>query len=557
MDSKSELKPEITLKTKRFEEDEPSLGQHIGAFFPQAKDFVITGGRFESITHVHRTLPPFPDFREIPLGDLYLYHELGTVHRRYPGGPLRRIFSSGILGSNTRMTAILYEGESAEQQWREEVLRYSRLRHPNIAQLLGVVSSGLHGAVFHDDLIPYEEVLQKYKSSHFLTVDFWACMETEFRVRTVLFHSRTAHFTAGRGSIYGIFIQKTPGEGMAYARLLQLIIAQHWTDYTVWIRPSSRRLCLDLSTATSYVPLYLADVGPRQNRGSRRPQDSEIISSLSHQDYHSICYWHLCQFHQFFIPPEMPVRLGSVGRLADSKYDNSVEVGFLPELRLRDSGWNRADIFPDPMPWVVPNGTSVVLMDNGWIRVNSNQVGGLYRRRICAEPFYARSWLAHANHTFDSLDVTSNFDNYFLTDVIHYWLGFLGGRIPIPPGYLFLCPLDTLCADMPGGFRVPDCPAYWSFDRSGIQRLRSKDANRLGFPTIKVQIEVWGKFWDSSVYAGIAQFHKAQKFDARDLEAEYPRFHVDCGREAFSARGGARYCGNTAFLAGGTERSGA
>jgi hypothetical protein len=106
--------------------------------------------------------------------------------------------------------------------------------------------------------------------------------------------------------------------------------------------------------------------------------------------------------------------------------------------------------------------------------------------------------------------------------------------------------LNTLCADIPGRFRVPDCPAYWSFDRLGIQRLRSEDAKRLGFPTIEVEIEVWGKFWDSSVYAGIAQFHETQKFDPRDLEAEYPLFHVDCDREALSARGQSslcRFCG--------------
>ncbi|KAJ6550006.1 hypothetical protein B0H19DRAFT_1264870 [Mycena capillaripes] len=187
MASQVQLKPEINPETGRLEEYGPPPDQYIGAFFPQAKDFVVTGGRFESITHIHHAPLPSPDFRAIPLGDLYLSRQLGIVHRRYGSGSVRRMYSSEIRGSNALVVAILYEGDGAKEHWRAEISRYSRLRHPNIVQLLGIVSSGLHAAIFHDDLMPYEELLQKYSNSHFLTVDLWACMETEFRVIAALF----------------------------------------------------------------------------------------------------------------------------------------------------------------------------------------------------------------------------------------------------------------------------------------------------------------------------------------------------------------------------------
>ncbi|KAJ7610415.1 hypothetical protein FB45DRAFT_942423 [Roridomyces roridus] len=116
-------------------------------------------------------------FQAIPLGDLYPSHEI--ARRRYGGRGVKRIFSTELRGS--RVTAMTYEGKDAEQQWREEVSRYSRIRHPNIAQLFGVAHCGLKAAVFHGEMIPYKEVLRTFGGSHFLSVYFWVCMTTEFK----------------------------------------------------------------------------------------------------------------------------------------------------------------------------------------------------------------------------------------------------------------------------------------------------------------------------------------------------------------------------------------
>jgi hypothetical protein len=40
-----------------------------------------------------------------------------------------------------------------------------------------------------------------------------------------------------------------------------------------------------------------------------------------------------------------------------------------------------------------------------------------------------------------------------------------------------------------------------------------EDATRLGFPSISLSMNVLGKSWDVSVYAGLRQFHQAKGFD--------------------------------------------
>jgi hypothetical protein len=81
-----------------------------------------------------------------------------------------------------------------------------------------------------------------------------------------------------------------------------------------------------------------------------------------------------------------------------------------------------------------------------------------------------------------------------------------------PPGYLFLCPgLDFQPG--PSSFCQPDCPAYWSLDPSGVERLTPEEAVDCGFPSLRFQTTVLGTFWAGSVYAGLRQFHRAKGFD--------------------------------------------
>ncbi|KAJ7632013.1 hypothetical protein B0H17DRAFT_1339772, partial [Mycena rosella] len=153
-----------------------------GTFFTHAHDFGVSGGTFQSIKNMHihhavRAEPP--DFRVIPLGDLDLRHEIGLnydtgiVDRRQIRGPMRRMHCARIHGSESTMTVAIYEGNKAEENWREAISKHSNLRHPNIIQLFGISrTSKIHAAIFHDELIPARQMAEKYDVSPIYTVYF-------------------------------------------------------------------------------------------------------------------------------------------------------------------------------------------------------------------------------------------------------------------------------------------------------------------------------------------------------------------------------------------------
>ncbi|KAJ6565351.1 hypothetical protein B0H10DRAFT_1094100 [Mycena sp. CBHHK59/15] len=90
----------------------------------------------------------------IPLGDLYLGKAIrvddrsGLVERRR-GGSVKRVHVTSakrmhwarIEGRSSDMTAVVYQGQNAEEDWRWDINQYSGIRHPNILQIYGVVKS--------------------------------------------------------------------------------------------------------------------------------------------------------------------------------------------------------------------------------------------------------------------------------------------------------------------------------------------------------------------------------------------------------------------------------
>ncbi|KAJ7500908.1 hypothetical protein B0H11DRAFT_2275638 [Mycena galericulata] len=100
---------------------------------------------------------PVVDFRMIPMGDIYLHHGVGVVMRSKGTHWARRLHSARIVGKKTDMTVAMYQGDNAEQKWREDLAKYLWLRHPNFLQLYGAASSpGIHAIILHDDLIPVD-----------------------------------------------------------------------------------------------------------------------------------------------------------------------------------------------------------------------------------------------------------------------------------------------------------------------------------------------------------------------------------------------------------------
>ena len=109
-----------------------------------------------------------------------------------------------------------------------------------------------------------------------------------------------------------------------------------------------------------------------------------------------------------------------------------------------------------------------------------------------------------------------------------------------PLGYLFVCPENDLQIG-PSSFRLPDCPAYWSLDPSGAERLSPEEAAELGFPSIELETAIFADSWSADVYAALRQFHQAKGFDpdSQDVARHlgYPLYQVSSAMDPLFAHG--------------------
>ncbi|KAF7326997.1 Kinase-like protein [Mycena sanguinolenta] len=111
------------------------------------------------------TLSPFQTIR---LGDLDLVKELRLDGR------------SSVVGQR-KVTVAMYQGDSAEKEWRRDQAAYESIRHPNILQLYGLVNTKkLYAMVFHNELVPYEQFRGRFEHSPILTTYIWGYCLTEY-----------------------------------------------------------------------------------------------------------------------------------------------------------------------------------------------------------------------------------------------------------------------------------------------------------------------------------------------------------------------------------------
>ncbi|KAJ7135934.1 hypothetical protein C8R44DRAFT_769310 [Mycena epipterygia] len=137
------------------------------------------------------------------------------------------MYSAQIQGCKSNMAVTLYQGDGAKDRWKEDISQYLEFRHPYLAQVYGIVSTAnLHAVVFHDDLIPYTELLEKY-NSHSSTVFFWACMDSDFSVKVLmLLYSSELSFRRMSSDIYSFFQEQIcPGRSVHRGYVLQRVVS--------------------------------------------------------------------------------------------------------------------------------------------------------------------------------------------------------------------------------------------------------------------------------------------------------------------------------------------
>ncbi|KAJ6464474.1 hypothetical protein C8R45DRAFT_500359 [Mycena sanguinolenta] len=248
-------------------------------------------------------------------------------------------------------------------------------------------------------------------------------------------------------------------------------------NLSVWIRSATGKLCVDLvqgGTGTRSELWWNADVS------TRHPVGTQIFRSDSQ----------------------------------DGTWVRITEPLILPEEELH---WN--DYGGELLP-------------NSWIRYNSHRIPELHIRLSSRSYKIQRAWLAQANHIFAQLEEEAHVEDYVCVDHVRFMLRIADER-HIPEGYLFVCPAQDFFARNEAHAKLyqwPACPAYWSLDPSGTDRLSMKAAKILGFPPIHFETSMFGSSWDHSVYKGLRRFHEGKGLDPESREVArglgYPLYEV-------------------------------
>ncbi|KAF7337232.1 hypothetical protein MSAN_02275600 [Mycena sanguinolenta] len=512
---------------------------YAGAFFPQASGFNIHGGVFTSnVTNFYNSPEQPSDFQIIRLWDVKLVKEVrlspesGVVGRQSRGVGVRRIYHAEIRRDPGTVTVAMYQGAGAEEKWRQHIAKYESIQHPNIMQLYGLVSSkGLYAMVFHDELIPYAQFLRRFEHSPILSAYIIGYCATEFEEAAS-------------------YISDVSGEPSI-----------EYNDPAVWIRPSTGELCLDLvkgGPETSFEPPWWKVHIPRLENVSLDAPGSEniIISTMSEDQYHKLCSGYPTARSQCFqVSTKHPVGPGMFR--SDSRYETC--VGITEPLQ----------ILPEEQPHWDHYGRALgELLPNSWTRYDS--------RQICTPDFQCalelelqllfwsyeipKAWLAQAIGILTALEEVSRLEDYVCVDEVRFILRVANMQHHIEPaGYLFVCPYQDFRSGIKAhthSYHWPACPAYWSLDPSGADRLSTEDARNLGFPAIHIETIMAGKSWDRSVYEGLRQFHEGKAFDsgsrgvARQLG--YPLFEVlsdlDSGTPLLAHNGETQFVYGISFL---------
>ncbi|KAJ7046310.1 hypothetical protein C8F04DRAFT_343191 [Mycena alexandri] len=498
-----------------------------GTFFAGSRGFTINSSVFNNFAGVATAGVP-RDIRMITMGDIDLKRQLRPDELRYDDstgvvsherrcGCFRRMYSAKVEGHNLDMTVAVYDGDTAEQEWQRDIAKHMRMRHPNILQIYGIASAnGVHAALFHGDLIPYKHFLNLYKQSPVLTVYITASAATQFWEATQYCRSR---------------------------------FGEHWhfSRYTLWIRPSTGLLSADF-TKTKYNTeehIRLEFKRAIQNplfSFSALNLEGMAIDCMTLKEYYKACESLHHYVERNWRPSFSPVTIGAVVSWPLHQYEDLLQIACLDlELDLR--------FYP-------PFFSCGVVTENGWTRYSISSLQLKYGTSKFSFEAYTHAstiWLSQANHIFNFLHISNSLQDYALLESVEFTMEIQPATEKPPIGYLFLCPKSHFRIG-PVSFKWPDCPAYWSFDSSGLERLSTVEATRLGFPSLKLTTHVGAYSWDTSVYAGLRQFHIGKRFDpdSQDVARHlgYPLFqisdrtedrfaHVDC--EDSAAAEGAEY----------------
>ncbi|KAJ6566316.1 hypothetical protein B0H19DRAFT_708892 [Mycena capillaripes] len=250
-------------------------------------------------------------------------------------------------------------------------------------------------------------------------------------------------------------------------------------------------------------------------------EEGMIIKSLTLEKYHEICTFHLARNQFMTTSTHLPVTLGTVVSTPPTdRPDKSVGIAFSPN----------ADVLP--CRWETSGRALAERTQEGWTRFSTSDAFDSTLRLRCFLLDH-ESWLIQENYMFSRLHITSNLEDCVVLDHVYFEIKILTTTDEPPTGFLFLCP-ETDFQIGPFSLYWPDCPAYWSFDPFGIDRLNAEEAADFAFPSLELTTQINGKRWDNRVYAGIREFQRTKGFDPESQDVAREAHVTSTYRRAMS-----------------------
>ncbi|KAK7035615.1 hypothetical protein R3P38DRAFT_3263136 [Favolaschia claudopus] len=131
---------------------------------------------------------------KISLCDIYLQRQV------YMDDPQRcsrrrrnavRKYYTAEVKDRKDMTLVVYEGQDAEEEFKEDVARSMKFRHPSFLQLYGIVHSGnIYASIFYDVLIPWRDIERIYQPFLVMFCYIYASASNEFKAASDYFEYR-------------------------------------------------------------------------------------------------------------------------------------------------------------------------------------------------------------------------------------------------------------------------------------------------------------------------------------------------------------------------------
>ncbi|KAJ7641911.1 hypothetical protein FB45DRAFT_363297 [Roridomyces roridus] len=172
--------------------------ENAGAFFQGAKHLSVTGGTFTSHVNVHGSEAAVHGaWRRILRSDIDIRGgEIDLVRnwRSSPRNHVRRMYPSKIRADERHLSIFIYEGDGAEEEWRQYLSRHAKIWHPNILQIFVVSDScGIYAVVANDDLLPFDAYISLRHPSPMMMIHLFACWAVDYEV--ISWHPAILRFT--------------------------------------------------------------------------------------------------------------------------------------------------------------------------------------------------------------------------------------------------------------------------------------------------------------------------------------------------------------------------